>query len=143
MRSAIIVSRHRAAIEFVARHLAGGNVNNYWVQLDGPTPCIRYLPPGESDPDCAIMVPVCMGNATADDFRDAIWNASTAYGNIPLHLASVADTVFAIEFKYTPPRGVEYTLAEMDAAGAYLARYAVVKCYTSRDELFREISTGF
>ena len=48
------------------------------------------------------------------------------YGNVPLSLAHYACEVVAIEFRGAPPRGVEYSLADMDAAGAYLVRYQVV-----------------
>lgn len=46
-------------------------------------------------------------------------------GNVPLHLAAVAAEVWAIEFPAAPPRGQEYTLADMEAAGARIARYSV------------------
>jgi hypothetical protein len=47
------------------------------------------------------------------------------FGNLPLALAAVASEVWVIEFMGDPPRGAEYSLAEMDAAGAHLARYVV------------------
>ena len=59
-------------------------------------------------------------SATADDVRGRI-----VAGNLPLHLACLADKVYAVEFAGPPPRGAEYGLAEMRAAGARLARYRV------------------
>ena len=47
-------------------------------------------------------------------------------GNLPLHLAALAKSIWAVEFVGTPPRGQEYGLAEMDAAGAYVHPYRVV-----------------
>ncbi len=60
-------------------------------------------------------------SATEDDVRGAVVG-----GNVPLHLAAVAAQVVAVEFSGIPPRGVEYGLAEMRAAGAHVSRYKVV-----------------
>lgn len=86
----------------------------------------------ESDPDdhWTEHIPV-LASATADDVRGKV-----VYGTLPLHLAALAVKVHAIEFPDYPherdeegnvtrgymngpllPRGAEYTLAEMDAAG--------------------------
>ena len=46
-------------------------------------------------------------------------------GNVPMHLAAMATEVWAIEFPAMPPRGQEYTLADMEAAGARISRYRV------------------
>jgi len=46
-------------------------------------------------------------------------------GNLPLHLAALTAQVWAVEFAGAPPRGREYGLAEMDAAGARLRAYRV------------------
>lgn len=46
-------------------------------------------------------------------------------GNLPLHLAAEAEAVDAVEFAGTPPRGAEYGLAEMQAAGVRTRRYFV------------------
>ena len=46
-------------------------------------------------------------------------------GNLPLYLASLAKVVYTIEFVGNPPRGKEYTLEEMDKAGASIGMYAV------------------
>ena len=84
----IIVSRHPAAIEFIARE-----VGSEW-------------------PVLAI--------ATAEDVR-----GKHVIGNLPLHLAALAGKVTVIEFEGAPPRGQEYSLADMDAAGAVLRSYVV------------------
>jgi hypothetical protein len=64
--------------------------------------------------------PVITGNATPDDVRGCI-----VAGNIPLSLAALAVEVVAVEFDGAPPRGSEYGVAEMAAAGARLASYIV------------------
>jgi len=48
-------------------------------------------------------------------------------GNLPLHLAALACKVIAVEFPSAPPRGNEYTLSQMEVAGAYLAEYRVTR----------------
>ena len=60
------------------------------------------------------------GNATAADVKGKF-----VAGNIPLHLAAQAISVFAVEFTGNPPRGQEYTHEDMIDAGAYLAEYMV------------------
>ncbi len=55
-----------------------------------------------------------------DDVRGKI-----VVGNLPLHLAALAAQVVVVEFTGAPPRGQEYGIAEMRAAGARLARYTV------------------
>lgn len=64
-------------------------------------------------------VPV-IEQATAEDVRGAV-----VYGNLPLHLAALAHTVIAVEFEGAPPRGTEYTVVDMHAAGARLRAYKV------------------
>jgi len=61
-----------------------------------------------------------IAQATADDVRGKV-----VAGNLPLHLAAVTAEVVAVEFAGAPPRGLEYTLADMQTAGAKLARYRV------------------
>ncbi len=56
-------------------------------------------------------------------------------GNLPLHLAALAAEVVAVEFDGTPPRGTEYGVAEMLAAGAKLRRYTVRESPSSAPEL--------
>jgi len=61
-----------------------------------------------------------LASASIDDVRGKV-----VYGNIPLHLAAAAKMVVAVEFEGTPPRGAEYSLEDMKAAGARLVRYVV------------------
>jgi len=63
---------------------------------------------------------IVLESATAEDVRGRI-----IYGNLPLHLAALAAEVVAVEFTGPPPRGREYSLADMEAAGAKLRRYRV------------------
>lgn len=48
-------------------------------------------------------------------------------GNLPLHLAALCREVWALEFSGKPPRGSEYSLDDMRAAGARLVPYTVQK----------------
>ena len=50
------------------------------------------------------------------------------FGNIPLSLAAIAARVVVVEFD-KPPRGHEYSLQEMHAAGAQLLSYDVSHNY--------------
>jgi hypothetical protein len=74
---------------------------------------IRWMDPAFAD------APV-LASATAEDVEGHI-----VAGNIPLHLAAKTQAVIAVEFSGPAPRGVELTLADMVAAGAYLAAYTV------------------
>ena len=58
--------------------------------------------------------------ASADDVRGAV-----VAGNLPLHLAAICSQVIAVEFDGAPPRGAEYGIEDMCAAGARLTRYIV------------------
>lgn len=58
--------------------------------------------------------------ATVADVTGAI-----VAGNLPFYLAALAAQVVAVEFAGTPPRGAEYGVEEMRAAGARLRRYTV------------------
>ena len=62
-----------------------------------------------------------LASATPDDVR-----GKSVAGNLPLPLAALAAEVIAVEFSGAAPRGVEYGLSEMRAAGAHLVRYKVV-----------------
>jgi hypothetical protein len=48
-------------------------------------------------------------------------------GNLPLELAAKAEVVFAICFSGPPPRGQEYGLKEMEAAGAKIKAFRVME----------------
>ena len=61
-----------------------------------------------------------LSSATEADVLDRV-----VAGNLPLHLAALAAEVIAVEFDGEPPRGAEYTAADMAAAGARLRRYRV------------------
>lgn len=65
-------------------------------------------------------VATVMSQVTADDVKDAV-----VAGNLPFHLAVEAKAVWIVEFKGAAPRGAEYTLAEMEAAGAQIKAYHV------------------
>lgn len=54
-------------------------------------------------------------------------------GNLPLNLAALAAEVVAVEFSGAPPRGAEYGIEEMRAAGAVLRHY-VVQQVSSEEE---------
>lgn len=68
-----------------------------------------------------------MATATPDDVRDA-----EVAGNLPLMLASLARVVIAVEFEGDPPRGQEYGIEEMRAAGARISRYTVQQVQEAR-----------
>ncbi|MHB1681570.1 MAG: CRISPR-associated protein Csx16 [Bacilli bacterium] len=63
-----------------------------------------------------------MAHATEADVRRRV-----VAGNLPLSLAALADEVVAVEFTGRPPRGEEYTLEDMVAAGARLQSYVVFR----------------
>ncbi|MGB9848886.1 MAG: CRISPR-associated protein Csx16 [Moorellaceae bacterium] len=58
--------------------------------------------------------------ATEEDVRGKV-----VAGNLPLHLAALAEEIWAVEFTGEPPRGQEYSLEDMERAGAVLRRYRV------------------
>lgn len=94
--SRVIVSRVAATVALVAKHLG------YEV--------VKTLSDGNA----------VIASATRDDVRDKV-----VYGDLPLHLACLAREVWVVEFEGTPPRGQEYTLADMLDAGACLRPYVV------------------
>jgi hypothetical protein len=61
-----------------------------------------------------------LSQASPEDVRGKV-----VAGNLPLHLAALAAEVVAVEFDGAPPRGTEYTAADMAASGAVLRRYRV------------------
>jgi len=104
-RPHLVVSRHRGAIEWLAREFCAE-------VIDGPDgPSHLLLPGGE-------RVPI-IGQATADQVRGRV-----VAGNLPLSLAAEASVVLAVEFA-RPPRGSEYSIEDMEAAGARLRAYEV------------------
>ena len=95
-KAGIIVSRHPAAIEFIKKEIER-----------------RY------GKDRAEVTPV-LESATQDDVRGQV-----VWGNLPLGLARLAEEVRAVEFVGSHPRGQEYDIREMEAAGAMIYRYRV------------------
>jgi hypothetical protein len=63
---------------------------------------------------------VVSGNATAEDVVGKV-----VLGNIPMHLAKLTARTGAVEFTGAPPRGAEYSAADMVAAGARISWYRV------------------
>jgi hypothetical protein len=110
MKIDLVVSRHPAAIEFVAEHLMRR------VVTDGHGHTWLYPYDDALDNDA---IPV-LASATADDVRGKV-----VAGNLPMHLACLCQEVLIIEFAATAPRGQEYTLADMQAAGAKMVPYLV------------------
>lgn len=113
----VVVSRHRAAIEFTARTLADA-MGPLWeweiVTGEDGSSVIRL-----SDYSREYIV-TPFAEVSAEEVRGRV-----VVGNPPLHLAAVCEMVFAIEFAGKPPRGREYTLDEMDDAIALLRGYRV------------------
>lgn len=63
-----------------------------------------------------------VATATAEDVA-----GKDVAGNLPLELAALANVVFAISFPSgNAPRGQEYSLADMDAAGATIRSFRVL-----------------
>jgi len=91
----IIVSRHPGAVAWLREQLLA-TIASPWA--DAPV----------------------LATATVGDVAGAI-----VAGNVPLSLAAAAHAVIAIEFSGTPPRGAEYSIEDMRAAGAFLNTYAV------------------
>lgn len=106
----VIVSRHPAAVAFIARAL-GGTLDE-----EGSVVVPERLAGGGKR---LARIPV-LASATAEDVAGAM-----VYGNLPLSLAALAAEVVAVEFEGAPPRGAEYSIIDMDAAGARLVRYRV------------------
>jgi len=101
-KNTVIISRHASAVEFIARAMRG-----------------TIAPDGNSVVVGTDTIPV-LASATADDVR-----GKTVFGNLPFHLACLANEIMVVEFAGTAPRGAEYDLAAMDAAGAKITSYSV------------------
>lgn len=142
----LIVTRHRGAVEWLAEEFRRTRTAPAWRgwtvwciltadarvrgwPVGGNGSHTHYLCPllaadqwDDFDPrsyDAQPRIPV-VAEVTAADVR-----GRHVVGNLPLHLAALCASVTAIEFAGPPPRGAEYTAAEMTAAGARLARYVV------------------
>lgn len=113
----VIVSRHKAALEFVA-----GTFRTDC--MDAQVLDDRIALYGMADTPYAGTdygsIRVITGNAVPDDVAGKV-----VIGNVPLSLAALAERVDTIEFGGTPPRGQDYSLTEMLAAGAHLKSYTV------------------
>lgn len=124
----LIVSRHAAAVAFIRKH---------WGWEDAPVlghlefSCghSENVPVHDLDAEvvehcracgAGIATKVLPANATEQDVLGKI-----VAGNLPLNLAALTAEVWAVEFTGQPPRGAEYGLAEMEAAGACLRAYRV------------------
>jgi hypothetical protein len=116
-REYVIVSRHKAAIEFIASYAAPDM---------GPAIIehgrIIVNRSGQEGGGCT-YIPV-LASATEKDVSGKI-----VIGNLPLHLAAKAAKIVAVEFTGDPPRGQEYTYDDMVSAGAVLRTYGVERLH--------------
>ena len=90
------------------------------VSRHGATPayCREYLRGlGVEDVDSVVHI---AGNATEDDVRGKI-----VVGNVPMHLGALALEVHAVEYPAFPPRGAEYSIEDMIAAGVRVSVYVI------------------
>lgn len=113
----IIVSRHASAVDFLVSELSAPNVS---VTLSAARDAMHIIARNEYGEDEFHGTIPILASAAPDDVRGKI-----VYGNLPLHLAALAEEVRVIEFAGAAPRGQEYTLADMKAAGACVRRYMV------------------
>lgn len=121
MSMLIIVTRHAGAIEWIRRRM----------ERSAQQPVVlRETPDGLclSCPAWAAPIPI-LSTATEGDVIGRI-----VIGNVPLHLASLALQVWAIEFTGNPPRGQEYTAEDMEASGARIRKYRVESVCVSEGE---------
>lgn len=116
MNKTIVVSRHPAAIQFIARAV-GGEVHSMMAQY----------------PNTAVVQSIRVIRETGEEYIPIVASATkenvfgaVVYGNLPMHLASLAKMCIAVEFSADAPRGTEWTLEQMDAAGAHLSKYIVL-----------------
>jgi len=67
---------------------------------------------------------VVIAHATEDDIK-----GKDVIGNLPLHLASLANTVTSVDLPNLPPnlRGQDLTPQQMNEAGAILKKYKVLE----------------
>lgn len=128
----LIVTRHRGLLEWLARRLPAPPTERRpgywdvdpdfgvsWVYSDGPDR------PGYGDgrPGCGHTIPV-LSHVLADDVRGL-----HVLGVLPLALAAEAASVTEVSMPGLRPdqRGKELTPDEMDAAGAELRTYSVLR----------------
>ena len=128
----IIVTRHKAAQEFIAAQLGGklnpaGTVITVAGMWSGECSCEPHHPEYGYSCSCGLSswgfieeIPIFSGNVSAEDVA-----GKDVYGVLPLHLAAKAAAMYVVEFVGAPPRGQEYGLPAMQAAGAVLRRYKV------------------
>lgn len=117
----VIVSRHRGALEWLADTLPVYPGSTGWGYDPAGFMCAVDMN-NPDQPGCPVLIhaiPI-KAEVTAEDVR-----GKRVIGNLPLHLAALCTSVAAIEFTGTPPRGSEYTAADMTAAGAVLRAYRV------------------
>jgi hypothetical protein len=143
----VIVTRHPAALEFLSWVLDGflcraSNGGERLFPPDGKDAthlCRRVwdldLGDGELTWRVGELIPI-VAHAGPEDVQGAV-----VYGNLPLHLAALAAEVHVIEFSGNPPRGQEYTFAQMEAAGARLSRYIV--CDVARVKQIQDIGETY
>ena len=67
-------------------------------------------------------------SVSEDDVRGA-----HVIGNLPMYLAALCGRYEAIEFSGQPPRGSEYGVDEMRAAGARIVEYRVSRLWGASD----------
>lgn len=81
-----------------------------------------------------------LASASPDDVR-----GKAVAGNLPLDLAVLAAEYHTIVFDSIPPRGAEWTAAELRAAGARMQEYLVLPVYRNiggRPELLRAMAAA-
>jgi hypothetical protein len=132
MSERVIVSRHPAAIEFIAQCLSTEGVEYVYEHrhpadvrpLGWQGDVIGYV---RADVDQSFGSPGALvdripvvASALADEVRGKI-----VFGNLPMHLATLAREIHVVEFAGQPPRGQEYSTADMVAAGARIVPYVV------------------
>lgn len=125
----LIVTRHKGAVDWIAAMLplAFARAEDYWGFGHDPEAGLfeHQFDPGNGDDPytdyrMSRHVPV-EKEVTADDVRGKI-----VIGVLPMGLAALCRQYHAIEFGGPPPRGAEYTAADMKVAGARLVRYVVL-----------------
>lgn len=130
MSKYVIVSRHKGAVEFICKKAGvffaseiAEEMDDYlegfscWMTSGNDSVTVGYDGHKDHGPMCG---PRVLSSATADDVKGKI-----VYGNLPMHLAVHAAEVRVVEFSGDAPRGAEYTIEDMVAAGAHISCYRV------------------